>query len=87
MKKEFVEPSVWYKNFSNAAQELIEEQRNEGYLVQGFIVTEGLYQKLTDALGYEPDNLLGYKLEILEQNESELAEEGDMMLVSGQPIC
>ena len=78
--------SLWLKNFTKCAEQLINEQRDEGYLVNGLIMTIGLYNKLAEAYGYDPDNLLGYKIKILEQSQEELEEEGDLILVSGKPL-
>jgi len=81
-----VPESVWLKNFTRSAGELVEEQTRAGYKVQGFIMTIGIYNKLSDALGYDPTDLLGYVIEILQQSEEEHEEEGDIVLIKGHPI-
>jgi hypothetical protein len=78
--------SKWLKNFTRSAGELIAEQTAAGYKIQGFIMTMGIYNKLSDALGYDPTDLLGYVIEILDQTEAEKEEEGDMVLIKGQPL-
>jgi hypothetical protein len=78
--------SKWLKNFTRSAGELIEEQTAAGYKIQGFIMTMGIYERLSQALGYDPTDLLGYVIEILEQTEEEYEEEGDMVLIKGQPL-
>ncbi|NCX93098.1 MAG: hypothetical protein EBX40_00265 [Gammaproteobacteria bacterium] len=81
-----VPESQWLKNFTKSAGELIEEQTAAGYKVQGFIMTMGIYEKLSQALGYDPTDLLGYVIEILEQTEDEYEKEGEMVLIKGQPL-
>lgn len=78
--------SEWLKNFTRSAGELIAEQTAAGYKIQGFIMTLGIYDKLSDALGYDPTDLLGYVIEILEQTEEEHEKEGEMVLIKGQPL-
>lgn len=81
-----VPASVWLKNFTKTAQVLIKEQKENGYTVQGFIFTIGIYDKLADALGYEPTDFLGYVIEILEQTEEDFQKEGEMVFIKGKPI-
>jgi hypothetical protein len=81
-----VPESTWLRNFTKSAGELIEEQANAGYKVQGFIMTIGIYDRLSNALGYEPTDLLGYVIEILEQTEAEFEKEGEMVFIKGQPL-
>lgn len=78
--------SEWLKNFTRSAGELIAEQTAAGYKIQGFIMTLGIYDKLSNALGYDPTDLLGYVIEILEQTEEEHEKEGEMVLIKGQPL-
>jgi len=73
--------STWLKNFTTTAHALVQDQKAEGYLVQGFIMTVGIYDKLSKAIGYEPNDFLGYVIEILEQTEEEFEKEGEMMFV------
>jgi hypothetical protein len=49
-------------------------------------MTIGIYNKLADALGYDPTDLLGYVIEILQQTEEEFEEEGDMVMIKGHPL-
>jgi len=86
MSGSIVPPSVWLKNFTRSAQELLKEQKEKGYTVQGFIFTIGIYDKMSEALGYEPTDFLGYVIEILEQTEEEFQKEGEMVLIKGKPI-
>lgn len=78
--------SQWLKNFTASVSSLIEEQKSEGYQIKAIILTEGLHKKLCEAHGYEVSDMLGYVINILEQNEEELAEEGQMVLISGDPL-
>lgn len=78
--------SQWLRNFTKSAGELIKEQTDAGYKVQGFIMTMGIYNRLSNALGYDPTDLLGYVIEILQQTEEEFEEEGDMVMIKGQPL-
>lgn len=86
MSGEKVPDSKWLKNFTKSAGVLVEEQIAAGYKVQGFIMTIGIYNRLSEALGYDPTDLLGYVIEILQQTEEEYEEEGDMVLIKGQPL-
>jgi uncharacterized protein with GYD domain len=81
-----VPESVWLKNFTKSAGELVEEQTNAGYKVQGFLMTIGIYDRLSNALGYDPTDLLGYVIEILHQTEEQYEEEGDMVMIKGHPL-
>ena len=86
MSGERAPESKWLYNFKKSAGELIAEQTAAGYKVQGFIMTIGIYNKLADALGYDPTDLFGYVIEILQQTEEEFEEEGDMVMIKGHPL-
>lgn len=74
--------SEWLRNFNSSAAELIQEERIGGYIVQGFVLTEGIYEKLADQLGYEPTDILGYLIEIVEQEDGE----EDFIIIKKEPL-
>lgn len=78
--------SQWLRNFTKSAGELVKQQTEAGYKVQGFIMTMGIYNRLSDALGYDPTDLLGYVIEILQQTEEEHEEEGELVMIKGHPL-
>lgn len=86
MKKEYVDNSVWLRNFNNALGEMIKEQKDNGYTVRSVLMTEAIYNKLSIKLGYNPTDILGYIIEIIEQNEEQRQEEGDIVMISGDPL-
>jgi len=72
--------SVWLRNFNKSASDLIREQISWGYKVQGLLVTEGIYNRLTRELGYEPTDIFGYVIEIIDPSEGI---KGDVVLLKG----
>lgn len=72
--------SVWLRNFNQSASKLIQEQTAWGYKVQGLIVTESVYDRLTRELGYEPTDIFGYVIEIIDPSEGI---KGDVVLIKG----
>lgn len=82
-----VPPNVWLKNFKNAIQGMIDDEIKAGYSVTGIIMTQGLYQKLNEAYGYECTDFLGYVLEVLENEvDQEDDDSQDMVLLKGNPL-
>lgn len=73
--------SVWLRNFNKSAAELIREQSAWGYKVQGLLLTESVYERLSKELGYEPTDVLGYVIEIIDPSENI---KGDVVLLKGQ---
>lgn len=69
-----VDPLVWYNNFKNSVAELIAETKAEAHRVEAIAMTDDIFRKCTEALGYEPDNLFGYKIEVVELSLLEEAE-------------
>lgn len=77
-----IEPSLWLKNITQAVSMMIEEEKNKGALVQGIIMTENIYDKLTKAFGYPPVDWLGYVIEVIENDiDDEDAEE--LIMIKG----
>lgn len=72
--------SVWLRNFNKSAGDLIREQSSWGYKVQGLLVTESIYERLSKELGYEPTDILGYVIEIIDPSEGI---KGDVVLLKG----
>lgn len=72
--------SAWLRNFNQSAAKLIQEQSAWGYKVQGLLVTESIYERLTKELGYEPTDILGYVIEIIDPAERI---KGDVVLLKG----
>jgi|694.fasta_scaffold02549_2 hypothetical protein len=72
--------SAWLRNFQQSASKLIQEQTEYGYKVQGLIVTESVYDRLTVELGYEPTDIFGYVIEIIDPSEGI---KGDVVLIKG----
>ena len=82
-----VPTNVWLKNFKNAIQEMINEELSTGHTVTGIIMTQGLYNKLNDAYGYECVDFLGYVLEVIENDiNPEDDDSQDMVLLKGNPL-
>jgi hypothetical protein len=81
-----VPESLWLRNFTKSTGKLIEQHIAQGYKVQGIIMTMGYYNKLSNALGYDPTDLLGYVIEILEQTEADYEAEGDLLLIKGHVL-
>ena len=86
MRSEKVPTSEWLKNFTNTVTGLINENKKNGYQVTAIVLTIGLYDKLVDALNYEPTDWLGYVIKILEQTEEQFKEEGEIVFISGNAI-
>lgn len=77
---------IWLRNFKNSVTELIKVNRDTGYTVKGLVMTVGIYEKLTKAIGYEPTEFIGYTVEILDQTEAEFIKEGEMVFVKGDAL-
>ena len=73
--------SAWLKNFMRSANSLLADQSEHGYKVQGFLMTESVYDRLSNELGYEPTDVLGYVIEIIDPSEKI---EGDVVMLKGQ---
>lgn len=86
MRSEIVPASEWLKNFTKTASDLVKDNQAQGYQVKGFIMTFGIFDKLTEALGYEPTDFLGYVIELLEQTEDQFRDEGDFVLIKGDAL-
>lgn len=73
---------VWFYNFKGSIAELIDAHLQCGYTVKQIQVSERIYRKCCEALGYEPDNILGYNLAIVDfelENDS-----GDEVAIAGE---
>ena len=86
MRSEKVPPSVWLRNFKKSLGELIELNKKNGYIVKRVVMTVGIYDKLAEALQYEPTDILGYVIEIREQTEEQYQLEGDDIGIVGSAI-
>lgn len=73
--------STWLRNFNSSAGKLIREQSSWGYKVQGLLLTESVYERLSQELGYEPTDVLGYVIEIIDPSENI---KGDVVLLKTQ---
>lgn len=66
---EKAQPQVWYYNFSSSVAAMIDEYKKAGYVVRAVKVSPSIYNKIANILGHEPDNMLGYKLEVMWDEE------------------
>ena len=77
----------WYRNFKASILELIDEEIARGCRVKGIIITIGLFEKLESYMGYAPDNILGYRLSILDESEIEIqGESKDLIFLESDII-
>lgn len=77
METPMVDPQVWYYNFKKGVSALLKEEIAAGYTVKAIVVSYKIAKKIEDAIGYEPNNILGYKLEILDEQEFVFEEDED----------
>lgn len=61
-----IDPMIYYQNLKESVQVLIELHRKEGLGVRSVLMTDPIYDICCEALGYEPDNILGYKIELFD---------------------
>lgn len=79
---EKIDPMVWFHNFKGSVGELIEAHLQCGYTVKQILVSEKIYRRCTEALGHEPDNILGYTLAVVDfELESD---SGDDVAIAGE---
>lgn len=86
MKRETVTPSKWLNNFQKLVASMIKENKQAGYTVKAVLMTIGIYEKYIEKVGYETDEILGYKIEIAEQTEEEFEREGEMVFIRGDAL-
>jgi len=87
LRSEHVEPSIWLKNITDSVAMMIQEERDGGNLVQGIIMTENIYNKLAEAIGYPPVDWLGYVIEVVETPEDQDEEDAqDLIMIRGEPL-
>jgi hypothetical protein len=61
----------WYKNFVQSISEIIEEAIKNKRRIQGIAISQDLMDKMSEALGHRPNNILGYKLEVQDFEEEQ----------------
>lgn len=81
---EKVDSLVWFHNFKKGISDLIYEHMVAGYKISAVVMTPACYKRCTEALGYEPDNILGYKIQVRQFSLEEEAE--SMVGIAGDPI-
>ncbi len=86
MKRETVTPSKWLNNFQKLVASMIKENKQAGYTIKAVLMTIGIYEKYIEKMGYETDEILGYKIEIAEQTEEEFELEGEMVFIRGDAL-
>lgn len=64
-------PKEWFNNFRDSMSDLIVEAKKQKRMIQGIAVSQGIYDRMSEALGHRPNQLLGYKLEVAEFEEEE----------------
>lgn len=65
----------WFNNFRESMSELIIEAKKQKRMIQGIAVSQSIYDKMSEALGHRPNQLLGYRLEVAEFEEEEALKE------------
>lgn len=68
-------PQEWYSNFVHSMSDIIEEAIKNKRQIRGVAISQDLYDKMTEALGHRPNNILGYKLEVQEFEEEQKLKE------------
>lgn len=68
-------PKEWFRNFSASMSEMIDEAKKQKRMIRGIAVSQGIYDKMSEALGHRPNSLLGYKLEVTAFEEEETLRE------------
>lgn len=64
---------------------MIQEEIDNGAIVQGIIMTQNIYEKLSQAIGYPPVDWLGYIIEVIEQPADQDDDEGqDLIMIKGE---
>lgn len=77
---------VWLKNFRNSVSELLKENKAAFYTSKSVVMTEFIYRKYCHAVGSKTTDILGYKIEVLEQTQEQFEEEGDIIFISGEAL-
>lgn len=78
-----IKPSVWLNNFKVSLNKLINDEILVGKKVTGIIMSVKIYNKLSNELGYKPTDILGYVIEVIEE-EAEGSEE--IVMIKGFSI-
>lgn len=86
MKEGIVTTSKWLKNFKKSVSDLIKENGNSKRTCKCLVLTDGLYQILSDNLGYQPTDFMGYKLEITDRTEEEIEMNTEYMYIDGDNL-
>lgn len=69
------DPKEWFNNFRDSMCDLIQEAKKQKRMIQGIAVSQSIYDRMSEALGHRPNQLLGYRLEVAEFEEEETLKE------------
>lgn len=69
------DPKEWFNNFRESMADLIDEAKKQKRMIQGIAVSQSIYDRMSEALGHRPNQLLGYRLEVAEFEEEETLKE------------
>lgn len=84
MAREKIDPMIFYKNLKESIEVLIVLHRKDGFGVRCILMTDPVYEKCIEALGYEPDNILGYKIELFDPDPG--LDSDEQVAIDGYPI-
>lgn len=73
-----VDPQIWLHNFTQSVSFLIKSEIKDGYRVKGVIISRFLFDKMTQVLGYEPNSICGYVLEVYAESDFEFINETEI---------
>lgn len=80
-----VKESEWYKNLKTSFKVLLKENVDLGFRTTGVAISEALFYKLEEELNYPPDNVLGFKITVIDQSEFE-SDESEYIVLLGEPL-
>lgn len=66
---------TWLSNFIDSMGDMIAEAKKQKRMIKGIAVSQDIFDKMTEALGHRPNNILGYKLEVAKFEEEETLRE------------
>lgn len=83
---EDIDLNDWYRNFKKSVSDTVKEQQRNGVKVMYVLVTILIYEKVKKAVGYDPDNINGYLIKVMDPNEYEYDEDEEFIMVESKTI-